>query len=63
MSVIKVPRSFRLDKEIDDTITELMKTEHRSRNNLVDMLLEEAIRNRKAKPSRRKRQQPVQQMG
>lgn len=63
MSVIKVARSFRLDKDTDDTITELMKTEHRSRNNLVDILLEEAIQNRKAKHSRRKRQQPVQHMG
>lgn len=57
MSVIKVPRSFRLDKSVDDSITELMRIENRSRSNLVDTLLEEALRNR-AKPRKRQRPEP-----
>ena len=43
-----VARSFRLKKSVDDAITELMGEESRNRNNLVEILLEEAIQNRRS---------------
>lgn len=41
-----VARSFRLKESVDSAISNLMKTESRSRNNIVEILLEEALANR-----------------
>lgn len=49
---IKVARSFRLKKNVDDAITNLMGEENRNRNNLVELLIEEALRARRAMPSK-----------
>jgi hypothetical protein len=40
---VKVSRSFRFDKKLDDKLTALMAQENRNRNNLVEVLLEEAL--------------------
>lgn len=45
---VKVARSFRLKKNVDDAITALMREESRNRNNLVELLIEEALRARRA---------------
>lgn len=40
---VTVSRSFRFSKKLDDRITALMAEENRNRNNLVVVLLEEAL--------------------
>lgn len=49
---ISIARSFRLQNNIDDAITELMREENRTRSNMVNTLLAEALRNRKNKYQR-----------
>jgi len=49
---ISIPRSFRLQDNIDTAITELMREENRTRSNMVNTLLAEALRNRKNKYQR-----------
>lgn len=49
---ISIARSFRLQNNIDDAITELMREENRTRSNMVNTLLAEALRSRKNKYQR-----------
>ncbi len=47
---MSILRSYRIDEDTDALIKELAKQEDRSRNNLVNILLKEALLARKRQP-------------